>query len=369
MSSSRAWPFRYEILDGLRGLAALTVVLHHLQIVTVGAYAVMVFFVISGYCVAAAAESCRRKQMSFGTFMRRRLHRIYPPYFFAIVFFCLTRLVKAATTGDHHELNRPWLDWLQNLTLTQWLSLPFHPVADAPQNPKLLVAAFWSLNYEEQFYLVMGIALLLSVRRGLPIAVTVIVLTAAGLFWNYANPGGWITGFFIEYWAHFSLGALLFLVMCVYPHAAARRAFVVAVAGLGVFCVWHIVPWQADTPLRQRAFVELAVASGFTLFLFFVRPASAYVTRLTLWRPIAALGVISYSLYLVHQFNLTLAHTIATRLAPGAWEPVRDVILVGLEITIAVVFWYFCERPFLNRTPQREAQATAAANLPVTPSA
>jgi len=90
-------------------------------------------------------------------------------------------------------------------------------------------------------------------------------------------------------------------------------------------------PGMQTPPLRQRAFVELAVACGFTLFLFFMRPASAYVTRLTLWRPIAALGVISYSLYLVHQFNLTLVHTIATRLAPGAWKPVRDVILVGSE--------------------------------------
>jgi peptidoglycan/LPS O-acetylase OafA/YrhL len=92
-----------------------------------------------------------------------------------------------------------------------------------------------------------------------------------------------------------------------------------------------------------------------------MRPASAYVTRLTLWSPIAALGAISYSLYLVHQFNLTLVDAIATRFAPGAWEPVRDVILVGLEIAIAAVFWYFCERPFLNRTPQRAAPATAVA--------
>src|SRR5262249_51772589 len=159
--------------------------------------------------------------MGFATFMWRRLRRIYPPYFFALLFYALTRAVKAAS-GGNNDLARPWLDWVQNLTLTQWLSLPLHPVADAPQNPTLLVAAFWSLNYEEQFYLVMAGALILALRYRVSMPLLIAVLAGIGLAWNCAVPGEWITGFFLEYWVHFALGALLFQALCLAPGRLTR---------------------------------------------------------------------------------------------------------------------------------------------------
>jgi len=351
-AAPRCWPFRYELIDGLRGLASLVVLMEHTGIAGLGHWAVMVFFVISGYCIAAAAEAGRRVGMGFGEFMWRRLRRIYPPYFFAVVFYVSTRLVKAAG-GDYRDLARPWLDWVQTLTLTQWLWLPFHPVSDPPQNPKLVVAAFWSLNYEDQFYVIMAAALLLALKRGVPMPLVVSVLTAMGLIWNWAAPGGWITGIFIEYWAHFSLGALLFWVLCVFPGRAPRALLVAAVSVLAIYSAARIFPWQPDTMLHLRAYAELFVACAFTLFLYLVRPYSAAVSRSWLWRPAAALGTISYSLYLIHQFNLTLVAEVTRRLAPHAFEPVRLSLVVGLHVLIASVFWYVCERPFLNRSPPR----------------
>jgi len=122
------WPSRYELLDGLRGLAALVVVLHHLRVFDGGHFAVMVFFVISGYCITASAESCRRNGLGLLQFMARRITRIYPPYGFAILFFSITRIIKTAMGGPN-DLQRPILDWFQNLTLTQWVSNVFYPVS------------------------------------------------------------------------------------------------------------------------------------------------------------------------------------------------------------------------------------------------
>lgn len=343
------WPFRYELIDGLRGIAALVVVMSHSGLLTgAGRYAVMAFFVISGYCISASAETCRRNNSSFRSFMFRRLHRIYPPYFFAIVFFVLTRIVKLAA-GDHNDLNRPILDWVQNLTLTQWVSLMFHPAAEATQNPKLLVAAFWSLNYEDQFYLVMALALLLAVRRQISIFAVVMGFAAVGLAWICEWPGPWVTGLFIEYWLHFALGALLFHVLCLNSSTIVRGAFVIGVTALGLWSTSRVLPWQSDTLLQQRALVEMAVACAVALFLFALRPLSAACGRHLLWKPIAALGAISYSLYLVHQFNLNAVATVVNRLAPSAWQPVKLGAMVALQLLIATVFWYCCERPFLNR--------------------
>ena len=84
LMGSTIYPFRYEIIDGIRGLAALAVVLHHLQVIGIGPYAVIVFFVISGYCIAASVDSTRRKGQGPLTFLARRLWRIYPTYWAAL---------------------------------------------------------------------------------------------------------------------------------------------------------------------------------------------------------------------------------------------------------------------------------------------
>lgn len=359
----RTWPYRYELLDGLRGLAALEVVATHLGVSQMGHQAVMLFFVISGYCVAAAAESGRRKGMTVRQFMWRRLRRIYPPYFLSIVFYALTRVAKLVISG-RNNLSRPWTDWLQNLTLTQWVSLLNHPlVGDAAGNHTLFVAAYWSLDYEEQFYLVVALVLLLCVRRRVPMIASILVLSAIGLTWDMVFPGT-VRGVFIEYWVHFSLGAVLFYALCIYPQPIVRATFVATVGALLSYALWRVLHSHAHFEL----WMDLAVASGFTLALYFGRPLSAVAARQALWRPIAALGVISYSLYLVHQFNLNLAQTVASRIVPQDWDVARVGVALAVMLLIATLFWYFCERPFLNRTlmPQRIPPAADVAAARVT---
>jgi peptidoglycan/LPS O-acetylase OafA/YrhL len=364
----RTWPARYELLDGLRGLACITVVLQHLGVATIGHYAVMVFFVISGCCITAATQSSLRRGLSLGDFIRRRVQRIFPPYLLAVAFFAATRMIK--TTLDPSLTWSPTLlQWLQNLTLTQWLSLPFNPVAQATQNSTLFVAAFWSLNYEEQFYLVMGLAMLLAVKWRMPVLNTVLMLLVLGLAWNVAVPGGWITGFFIEYWVHFALGSLLYFLLCEsFPLRSARVMYLSGLCSLVVFSVWQLWHWQGQLAEDDsRVYVELLVVSIVCLILYVLRPFSEAISRSLIWRPVALVGAISYSLYLVHQFNLRLVETLVNHIVPRS-VPATVHILCGvlLHIGIGAAFWWACERPFLNiqRKPLHIAeQQPAAANV------
>jgi len=345
-------PPRYELLDGLRGLAALAVVLHHLQVVADGHFAVMVFFVISGYCITASADSARRKGHRFRGFLRRRIRRIYPPYWDAIALFVVTRAIKAAMGGPN-ELYRPLHVWIQNLTLTQWLSDLRHPITWPSENPDLFVPAFWSLNYEEQFYIVMAIFLAFCVRSQRSALIAPVLMVAVlGLALNFSIPGNWICGFFIEYWVHFALGACLYFALCVYTGWRGRLAFIAGMVLLGSACAARLLPWTAVTNQQMRTMVELAFLSAFTLGLFFLRPLSPYISRMKLWRPVAALGTISYSLYLVHQFNVHLIESLSQRILPGnAPFGLRVTTMIALHLGLATVFWYFCERPFvLSRT-------------------
>jgi peptidoglycan/LPS O-acetylase OafA/YrhL len=77
----------YEILDGLRGVAAIAVLLFHIfeaftldpyeKIVNHGYLAVDFFFVLSGFVIGYAYDD-RWKKMSFGSFFKRRLVRLHP---------------------------------------------------------------------------------------------------------------------------------------------------------------------------------------------------------------------------------------------------------------------------------------------------
>jgi peptidoglycan/LPS O-acetylase OafA/YrhL len=349
--SQSPWPARYAILDGLRGIAALVVVMNHLKVMSdeAGHLAVMVFFVISGYCITASAEACRRNGIGFETFLRRRIMRIFPPYLLAVAFFVSTRIAK-----DHFGLYTmrawTWLQWVQNLTLTQWLSDLWHPVTAASDNRTLFVAAFWSLNYEEQFYLVMAGALLLAIRRNVPFIFPLSMLSLLGLLWNFAIPGNWICGFFLEYWVHFALGSALFLCLSVYADCRIRCAFAGFVVLLGTIALFRLqsAPNQAYGALRTM--LDFAFLAGVTLTLFCLRPFSSRIVALRVWKPLAALGTISYSLYLIHQFNLFAVSYTASHLLPaGAPKFLFVLAETLLFVLLASAFWWCCERPFLHR--------------------
>ena len=79
---------RYEILDGLRGVAAVMVVAFHIfeahatshfnQIINHGYLAVDFFFVLSGFVIGYAYDDRWAKGMNIGTFFKRRLIRLQP---------------------------------------------------------------------------------------------------------------------------------------------------------------------------------------------------------------------------------------------------------------------------------------------------
>ncbi len=381
------WPERYEFIDAWRGLAALAVVLHHVAQVNVGGPAVMLFFVISGYCIAASVDSCERKGLGFGRFMMRRVRRIYPPYLLSIVFWSATRYIKLKQTGVNDFAKFGPLEWVQNITLTQWLTLMANPVAYAATNKTLFVAVYWSLCYEEQFYLVMGLMMLLTVVLKMSVLTMTTGLLGVGLVVNAAFPEV-SCGLFIEYWALFAIGVLVFHRLCRIRSEGGRRAVdggLVALLVASVYLRWFSgVEWSADNPMLthdQRAetrivYGELAIASGFALVLIVMRPLSTRVSSLRLYKPLMLLGTITFSLYLIHQFNLNLIAKVAGKMLAvipvigrGVVNPEKTwyglTLQIALHIALASVFWFFCERPFLNkpliseRKPPREGSARA----------
>jgi len=352
----RSWPVRYELLDGLRGVACVGVLLTHLGALYVGHYFVMVFFVISGYCITASARAAIRAKMPYREFMWRRVRRIYPPYLAAVLLFALTRLAKVALNRSTITWHASPLQWLQNLTLTQWVTDLWHPVHLPGDNPTLFVAAFWSLNYEEQFYVVAGLALFMALQGWFELRRMVIALMVIGFTWDFFHSNGPITGVFLEYWPHFGLGACLFFVLTESESRWTRRVFIVAVSLLGIVSIAQLQPWHGVVlgELTHRVSMEFAVLSVFSLMLLALRPFSSAIACSPLWRPLTAIGLISYSLYLVHQFNLVLVASIVSVGIPASAPMVLQVTAkVCVHLILATGFWFVFERPCLNRQVTR----------------
>lgn len=358
------YPARYGFLDGLRGLAALCVVLAHQDVLPFGHEAVLVFFIISGYCITAAAAAAMRSGRDswplFRYFMWRRIRRIYPPYALSVLFFAATRVVRAHVGRGSGPSTDP-LAWLQNLTLTQWLTLIPHP--DLPtRNPTLFVAAYWSLNYEEQFYLVVALALVGAALVPARLRTHLTLVTGACVLWLAAVGTDVYHGFFPEYWPHFAIGAFLYFALTAEARWMATRLYggalslLIAMAVVGLRGHWSWLP-----PERAH---ELLLLSVVGLLLYVGRPLDDTLTRAALWRPVAALGTVSYSLYLVHQFNLTTSTMIGTRLAGLLHVPAAVPLAIGAQLGIATVFWYCCERPFLNPPAVQAGSTTAKHPVP-----
>ena len=357
-SAGAPWPSRYAALDAWRGLAALGVVLTHVtrnrfgveHEWIVGHECVLLFFVISGYCITSSSEAIR--SAGFRSFMRRRIRRIYPPYVFALLFYAITRFAKAVIR--HVSLPASWsaLTWVQNLTMTQWLSMLASPGSMPWHNPVNLVPAFWSLQHEEQFYIISGLLLMAAPVLRLT---AILVMMALSLLWITVAPLFTETpyhGVFLEMWFYFGLGSIVFYRLCRFEHAAARRFVDVALGtGLGaVALLWLFArsgAWPSATALRH-----VVVVLGFAVLLVGLRPIDAWVTTRTWFRPLMALGVVTYSLYLVHQFNVVFVAELVRRVVPDRWLAVSIAAQVGLHVLIATSFWCFFERPYVNRSPR-----------------
>ncbi|MEE0979918.1 MAG: acyltransferase family protein [Muribaculaceae bacterium] len=161
---------RYEILDGLRGVAAVIVVMFHLletysrgvpyQILNHGYLAVDFFFVLSGFVVGYAYDSRWSNGLTFGNFCKRRIIRLQP----MLVFGTLVGALLFFMQGDHPDFSMiketPW--WIVILLMV-WggTVLPIPKAWDirgwSEFNP--LNGATWSLLWEYLANLLYGLFL------------------------------------------------------------------------------------------------------------------------------------------------------------------------------------------------------------------
>lgn len=170
----------YPLFDYLRAGCAITVMLYHAKVITwsqSGNLAVQVFFALSGWLIGGVL--IRTSPNELYRFYFNRAIRIWVPYYIALALILILSFVRDPIGEKWIEIVIYKLTFTYNIFGTPQLAM------FAEQMP--LKATFnhaWSVNAEEQFYLLAPVLLVLTGRHFGRSPITWGALSAAGLFFN-----------------------------------------------------------------------------------------------------------------------------------------------------------------------------------------
>lgn len=292
-------------LDGIRGLAALFVVLHHCWLMAFpgfpadngpvwlgwlayGHFAVVAFIVLSGFSLAVSPARSGWRLSSLRRFGRRRAWRILPPYWAALVYSLVIAWTLVPQPGEGVPTGKSVLMY----------GLLLQDVSGSP-SPN---GAFWSIAVEAQLYFFFPLMLLILRRAGAAVLlVTVTALVAPiGLLAPSLSLVAKLMRFTPQFAVLFAVGVVAAGVTTAGPRwQRVRWDWLTLLATIPVIVLLAVrgLVWTAG----NFFWVDLALGPAIGLLLVSVatgRPAAG--VRLLDTRPIRSLGSFSYSLYLVH---------------------------------------------------------------------
>jgi peptidoglycan/LPS O-acetylase OafA/YrhL len=353
-------------LDGIRGLAAVFVVLHHCWLMSFPGYpantgptgigwllyghlAVVVFIVLSGFSLTVGAARSDWQLGDMRRFFRRRAWRILPPYWAALSF---------------------------SLGVAWWL-IP-QPGTGAPTAKSVLIyglllqdifgspspnGAFWSIAIEAQLYLVLPLMLLIRRRLGVVALVGSVTMIAVAIELLSAK-----THIIAMLQRLTPQMAVLFALGIVAAGVVAKRTqwqrapwpWLALIAGVPVVV---LILWQGpEWTVSHYFWVDLAAGPAISLLLIavsFNRPEP--LVRWLGTHPMCKLGSFSYSLYLTHAPVVTVIyHFGVAPHVPSGLPAFLATLAVAIPVTLAIahMFASIFELPFQRH---RSFQALLAA--------
>ena len=377
---------RLAYLDGIRGLAALYVVLVHswdpnlaealqpallwlpmTKFLKYGIFAVVIFIVISGYCLMLPVVRSNKRYFSGGLlgFFKRRIRRIIPPYY-AALFLCILMSILilwieqiSALNWDHERLHIlkglfsptfSFHDVLVYLLLLQNFGLHINKI-NGPT---------WTIAVEWQIYFVFAI-LLIPIWRRLGLLPTLAIAFLSGITLNYLlgeasqNIHPWFLGLFALGMAaaeiSFSQKPSLIRIKNSLPWCRLAAVF----ACLAFLAEW--LRFRVMTGIDEWV-VHHLLGLGTACFLIYCtnfvindKPLPPAV-RLLESPPVVALGIFSYSLYITHGPVVWLVHQLllSFQLSPTIMAVKWLLIAVPLSILVAYLFHQVFERPFMSHS-------------------
>lgn len=352
---------RYELLDALRGVAALIVIWYHVfegfatspvdQWFNHGYLAVDFFFILSGFVIGYAYDDrWRDGHMTIGKFFKRRLIRLHPMVIVGAVLGAVSFCLQGSKQWDGTAV--PLLMVVLALCLNIFM-LPVYPGAgpEVRGNGEMfpLNGPNWSLFFEYVGNILYAIfvrrlstrwlAILTGLCGVLVVAVTTLNLSGfyhMGVGWTVADYGFW--GGFVRLMFSFSAGMLMSRV--IKPKAIKHAFWICTLILLAFLAVPHVgtdaYPWL------NGIYDSFCIIVVFPLVLYI--GASAKKSSAT--KTSDLLGRISYPLYAIHypMMYLFYAWLWSNSLSFSQTWHVAVAIFFG-SIIIAYLFVKYYDEP------------------------
>lgn len=366
---------RFETIQVLRAVAAMLVVLVHAvpkhpegragtlsgisdteALVNFGAIGVDIFFVLSGFVMAATVV--RSTGMDAKQFMQDRFRRVVPFYWLASVAF----LALLGATGE-----AVFTEAIAN-------SLTVFPVFFPTEFKYPVLFVGWSLAYELAFYLVVSLMLSLRIpqRALLPSLLgTTLLLAVLGAA---LSPTAYLAAIWLSpLWFEFAFGIAIFMMwqsrglrQTALPGwlalGGAVAGFAHALLVVPASAIWLPEDIVAHSTGMLRVLSWGVPSAGLILAMLWLGEPLVQAGRLgksRLWRILLAIGDASYALYLVHpfvtQFGIPAVSRGAVLLIIGE---------IGLCCALAMIAHRRVERPLLSAIRRPRAGAAVAPLLP-----
>jgi peptidoglycan/LPS O-acetylase OafA/YrhL len=328
-----------------------------------GFLALFLFFAMSGYLLYlpfARRHLAGGRKIDVGRYARNRVLRIMPLYIIVVTFLLIVHPL-GADRGDWWR----WLTFTENFDVNtiHRLNAPLWSVAVEVQFYALLPLLAWVIgklggpSFRRTVGILLGLAIASWVVRSREVVNTDDV-NYLGILGKYAMPS----------FLYAFIGGMLLAVARIawdrrpprwsaWPVVGASGVWIAAGVALHLFTATDVDLYEPTT-----AFVALLIVGGCVLPL----RGGTFVSSLE-WRPLAALGVASFSLYLWHWPILEWISGVRIDAAPeeavrivGEPTDFKRLILLGMPVcaVAGLASYWLIERPFLSQ--RRGWGATAA---------
>lgn len=331
-------------ISGLRALSIIMVLMSHwgyfhpkgiFFIINNGAFGVNVFFVISGFLITTLliTEENHSGKISLRNFYIRRTLRIFPAFYFLLLFYFVLQLSHVIT------ISVP--SWITSLTYTKYF-----PIKNGNDN---YTFHFWSLSIEEHFYLIWPFlfSYLPGARKKILIFLACVfpllrmLFYKYDMFWPYGDYSIFYRGDGIVW------GCIIAFYQNDIVEFFKRKKVLIYLPFAILLFLLYIDRVNVESPSKLHlGYFNLpfggSIGTLTSICIGLIIIITAYFK--TLWssllntKPLNYIGKLSYSLYLYQQiFLLHFKFTMNNQL-----------LVFTLFITMALFSYYIIELPFLK---------------------